>query len=357
MIRNALILAVASSLPPCAARAQNSVTLYGVLDAGITFVSNQGGHSNLIVDTGEMQANRWGIQGTEDLGGGMKAVFKLESSFSLSNGASSGGLAFSRVAAVGLSNDYGTITLGRQYDFMNDFLQQYTSGNEFAGAYDRRPLDIDRIGGEDENSSIKYVSANLSGFTLGAMYGFSGAPGQFGGAAGAPRYTSFGLNYAGGPLSGAIAYANTNGAGGSLAEGVLKATALRNWGAGAQYNFGSLTIYGNYTNSRASGALTTVATAIQVFDGGFVWFVTPAVNLGLGYSFVDWQDADLNRFNAGVHYFLSKRTDVYATAILVRSNSSSQPAGIFTVVNPATNTGYSSNRNQLAVRLAMRTHF
>src|ERR1700761_4365986 len=84
---------------PCAARAQSSVTLYGVIDAGVTYVSNAGGAHQVKFDDGVSYANRWGIKGTEDLGGGLKAVFALESGFHLGNGQiSNGGALFGRAA-------------------------------------------------------------------------------------------------------------------------------------------------------------------------------------------------------------------------------------------------------------------
>src|ERR1044072_9814364 len=58
--------------------AQSSVTLYGSLDAGIAYISNAGGHSKWIMEQGNMQPDRWGLKGVEDLGGGLKCVFQLE---------------------------------------------------------------------------------------------------------------------------------------------------------------------------------------------------------------------------------------------------------------------------------------
>src|SRR5258708_32662296 len=66
-----------------------------------------------------MRGNRWGFVGQEDLGGGLSAIFRLESGFNVENGTSAqGGREFVRQAYVGLSSPYGTLTLGRQYDFI-----------------------------------------------------------------------------------------------------------------------------------------------------------------------------------------------------------------------------------------------
>jgi len=74
--------------------AQSSVTLYGMLDAGIGYTSNVGGHEKVSLDGGASGSNKWGLRGQEDLGGGLKAVFKLENGFNIATGGI-GGHAFS----------------------------------------------------------------------------------------------------------------------------------------------------------------------------------------------------------------------------------------------------------------------
>ena len=98
--------------------AQSSVILYGVIDEGLMFNSNAGGHRLYNMASGVIQGNRFGLSGTEDLGGGLKARFVLENGFDPSTGRlNQGGLMFGRQAYVGLSSQQlGTVTLGRQYD-------------------------------------------------------------------------------------------------------------------------------------------------------------------------------------------------------------------------------------------------
>ncbi|MFL9965555.1 porin [Paraburkholderia sediminicola] len=98
------------------AQAQSSVTLYGIIDNGIAYTNSVAssitakGAQRWSAATGFGSGDRWGFYGTEDLGGGMAAVFRLESGFSGINGTSSqGGRLFGRQAYVGVSNKtYGT---------------------------------------------------------------------------------------------------------------------------------------------------------------------------------------------------------------------------------------------------------
>ena len=113
------------------AAAQSSVTLYGIVDAGVTYRSNERvgsagaytGHSSVGHDRQPVR-QPLGIKGSEDLGGGMRALFVLENGFDITNGTSGqGGRQFGRQAFVGLGSDrYGTVTLGRQYTSLDDFV-------------------------------------------------------------------------------------------------------------------------------------------------------------------------------------------------------------------------------------------
>src|SRR6202012_2683688 len=105
------------------AQAQSSVTIYGIIDAGVTHLSNSNGKPVYALTSGVMSGSRWGFLGSEDLGGGYKAIFRLENGFNVNNGtAAQGGLEFGRQAYVGLGTPYGTVTFGRQYDSVVDYL-------------------------------------------------------------------------------------------------------------------------------------------------------------------------------------------------------------------------------------------
>jgi outer membrane protein OmpU len=187
------------------AYAQSNVTLYGLIDESLNYVSNEGGHSAFTQTSGNVQGSRWGIKGTEDLGGGYQAIFTLENGFALNNGAlGQGGLEFGRQAFVGLTTPAGTITLGRQYDFL---IYLYSMTNLYsAGTYGFHLGDYDRLGGERLNNVIAYQSPTFGGLKFGALYAPGGQPGHL--AAGSAQ--SYGVSYSRGNLNLAAAYTSVN---------------------------------------------------------------------------------------------------------------------------------------------------
>ena len=183
------------------AQAQSSVTLYGIADVGLNYTSNSGGNRLYNMSSGVLQGSRWGLRGSEDLGGGLKAVFVLENGFTLSNGKlGQGSREFGRNAFVGLSsNNLGTLTLGRQNEFMYDWVGRVSmenfnggGGNTFAHALDNDNM----IGTFRVNNAVKYQSPNYYGLQFGGLYGFSNAAGGFANN----RAYSFGAMYNSGPI-------------------------------------------------------------------------------------------------------------------------------------------------------------
>ncbi|WOD17003.1 porin [Paraburkholderia kirstenboschensis] len=124
-------VAAALGLACGTAWAQSSVTLYGLIDEGIRFSTNQpspnGPANKLYMSEGIGTGNRWGIKGSEDLGGGTYAIFDLQSGFNPATGTSDQqGQLFGRYAYVGISNTkYGTLKLGRQYGTGFDFIATF----------------------------------------------------------------------------------------------------------------------------------------------------------------------------------------------------------------------------------------
>lgn len=362
-----IALAVASTVGAmtCAtsAFAQSSVTLYGMMDTGITYVSNQGGHHNLKMDDGVNGPNLWGMTGTEDLGGGTKALFQLVNQFQIDNGSFMPGKSlFSRTSIVGLSNDQvGKLSLGNQYDFMTDSL--YFGGNDPAEAsghfYDFRAgpfqklalpgnptgaFDWDRMAGETVNNSVKYVTPTFDGFSAGAMYAFGGVAGSIGTGNG----TSFAFNYAAKNFGVNAAYTNLK----TVVSGEGDVS-VRNWGIGAHYRFGAWL---------ANALFTTVHNSYNggsVYEGsvGAHYNFTPALSAGASYMYMKGNDVvddnHAHQVAAIVDYALSKRTSVYALAVYQRASS-----GALAQINGMNSSdGASSGQTQAVARVGLHTRF
>lgn len=248
-MKKTLIVAALSGVFATAAHAQSSVTLYGLIDAGITYTNNQGGHSAWSQSTGSVNGSRWGLRGAEDLGGGLKAIFVLENGFGINNGTlKQNGREFGRQAFVGLSHEqYGALTLGRQYDSVVDYLGPLSlTGTQFGGTQFAHPFDNDNLNNSFRiNNAVKYTSVNWAGLKFGALYGFSNNN-QFANN----RAYSAGVSYSYAGFNIGAGYLQLNNNFGPTVSNASGAVALDNtfvgkrqrvFGGGLNYTFGPAT--------------------------------------------------------------------------------------------------------------------
>src|ERR1700730_5459176 len=130
-MKKTLLGAAVMGVFAASAHAQSSVTLYGLIDAGMTYSSNQGGHNAFQQSSGLVSNTVLVLKGSEDLGGALHALFRLEDGFNVNNGTSYfKNTIFGRQAYVGLQSDkYGQVTLGRQYDSVVDYLGPISLAN------------------------------------------------------------------------------------------------------------------------------------------------------------------------------------------------------------------------------------
>ena len=320
------------------AHAQSSVTLYGLIDAGVTYANHANAQAKDLVQyaDGVAQGSRWGLRGSEDLGGGLKAIFTLENGFNSGTGAlGQGGALFGRQAYVGLAqNGVGSLTLGRQYSFSTDYLGgSYTNGGQtVAGNYGFHINDVDQLTSSRINNSIKFSSANFAGLTSGGMYGFSNQAGAFAGApgtSGSSSAYSFGLNYVNGPFGIGAAYTDirfpgsatpafsTTLANASALTGTSVAKDLATAGVGARYSIGPATLWALWTHTDIE-QITGHMTTFNAYEAGGKYAITPALSGALGYTYMQAKDqtnGHWNQIDASVDYALSKRTDVYLLGV------------------------------------------
>ncbi|MFP3553994.1 porin [Paraburkholderia sp. SIMBA_049] len=357
--------------------AESSVTLYGIIDQGIDYTNNSGGHSLWHMQDGTFDGtfgSRWGLSGSEDLGGSLSAIFKLESGFGAENGQMlQGGRLFGRQAYVGVSdNRFGTFTVGRQYDSVVDYLQPMTALGNLGGALVHGG-DIDNtVNSFRVDNSLKYKSPKLNGLTFGGLYSFTNtnAPGR-----GTTGLWSVGATYsiAGLNVAGAYLYAkdpavllaegdyvpNTTGAaigvGGPFSY-VGHPSNEQVFGAGVDYSIGSIMIGLDYTNTKFDNANGTTSTVkFQNYEAWVKYYFTTAWRAGIAYDYTHG-DIGYNQAVPLYHlvglvttYSLSKRTSVYAVAIWQRAAGAAPNAVIF---NGGTG-GPSTNNHQIATRIGI----
>jgi predicted porin len=380
-VKTKLFIGAVTAAVAATAHAQSSVSLYGIIDDGITYVSNAGGHALWKLDDGINQASRWGMKGTEDLGGGLKAVFQLENGFSLNSGtASHGGALFGRRAFVGLSsNKFGTLIAGYDYDFIYDYISFYTNVARFAPSYSfHGAYDIDRLAGEPVSNMVRYETPMWHGFTAGVMYGFSNIANGFGGtAAGNPRVMSAGIKYSSNgtssaPYSMAAVITKTDGGNatrgvGTMAQVALNAKSIYTVAVAGQARVtDALEFNGVYTYTNASQSPLGVVT-VGAYEVGATYQFSPFFTVGGGFAYVDQHRlGKYDLYSLGADYRLSKRTDVYFFGTFQHAFAGQQFADNFLVSTPYSVPGAggalsgnmaSSTANQLAVQLGIRHTF
>ncbi|MEW6341003.1 MAG: porin [Paraburkholderia sp.] len=370
-----------------AAHAQSSVTLYGLVDAGVTYVNHAttsaGPKSLYQFGDGVSQGSRWGLRGSEDLGGGLKAIFNLENGFNVGNGTlGQGSTEFGRQAYVGLTqNGVGSLTLGRQYSFSTDYLGgSYANGGQtVAGNYGYHINDIDQLTSSRINNSVKFNSANFYGLTFGAMYGFSNTAGAFSGApstqtnASSSAY-SFGLNYTNGPLGIGAAYTDIRYPGSAspsfptalsnsvatIKNSVVKDLATT--GVGAKYSIGPATVWALWTHTNIEQIIGHMTT-FNAYEAGAKYAITPALTGALGYTYMQAKDltnGHWNQIDASVDYALSKRTDVYLLGVFQDAKgTTSTGAQLQSQIGVSTGSYLptAGADTQLAVRVGLRHKF
>jgi predicted porin len=381
MKKSLIVVAVAASFASVA-HAQSSVTLYGLLDAGLTYTSNVAGNSKWAAGSGGINQSMFGLRGSEDLGNGLKAIFTLESGFNVNNGglANNKGM-FNRQAFVGLSSaQYGTVTLGRQYDASQDYLAPLTATGSWGGTFFAHPYNNDNLntnGGQSVNNSIKYSSANYAGFTFGGTYGFSNQAGAFADN----RQYSVGAAYQFQGLRLGAAYAqqnnpaaNTSGASDGVlanAGGVMTGNfRQREFGGAASYSFGPATVGAAFTQSRVDNLVGATIAGQRPgrsnnYEVNGKYNLTPAMSLGVAYTFTDSRgygsNADGSEMKTRYHqiglqadYSLSRRTDVYAEAVYQHAMGDGGVASIYSGDNTV---APSSSKNQTAATIGLRHRF
>jgi predicted porin len=330
-MKKALMVAALSCAGICTANAQSSVTLYGRVSSGLDFVSNVAqadgsAKNNLRFGSNQFGISWWGLKGSEDLGGGLKTVFNLESMFTAGTGALPGDSLFNRFAYVGLASDkLGSVWLGRAMSltdetgfYLDPFGEQATGIANFAKG---------RAWGSRANL-ITYNSLNYGGLEFRGQYGLGGVAGNNRSG----RTASASVNYNLGSLDLRGVYEEIRDANGKLSDPYA---ASREYMAGGTYTLGQVKFYVGYQLLASSGKDTVAssdnpsgATRNQQEWVGVNWQATPALLLqaGVFHANVNHGGGDGNLGVLGANYYVSKSTVFYATyGAMFNGNSANFP--------------------------------
>jgi predicted porin len=308
------------------AAAQSTVTLYGLVDAGVRYSThaNAAGDSQYQVTSGASESH-FGFKGTEDLGGGTKAVFNLENRFFPNTGQSDPAYPFFNTAFVGLQSDsFGRLTMGRQLNPLSDAVIGAFASNRWLPTFYRFRPEVTMAQGVWTSNMVKYA-ARWEYLRAEISYAFGGTAGQFG--AGSQIGASV-LYLPPAPLTFGAAYLDSR-------DAVNTSAHFKSWTAGGSYTFGSTTLsagwavnrqdqgfVGNFPNGpftppELSALKFNTFSSRQMFFGG----VTQQIGFATHLSANVWRtiqtgktqsaDGNATQFQLLADYNWSKRTDTY----------------------------------------------
>jgi predicted porin len=298
MKKSLLALAVLTAVTG-AASAQSSVTLYGKVDLGLVLDSGSSSGKSVRVASGVTGGSRIGFKGVEDLGGGMKAAFQLETGYCADSAAGAPNFCtgsnqfMGRQAHGDLTGAFGAISAGRQYSLgFNNLSTIDPFGTGFAGQINN----IVDPSGIRLNNSVTYATPNMGGFVGSAEIAFGEQTGNWE----ANRETGAGLTYASGPAYLGFSFYDVSNAAGNGA-------ARKNYTFGGTYDFGVVKLHALVQKS-------TGPSTLDVLDlmGGVT---VPIAGGNLMASYIHHNDRtatdrDAQQYGVGYIYPLSKRTSI-----------------------------------------------
>ncbi|MBO9538052.1 porin [Herbaspirillum sp.] len=319
----------AVSIQAMPAHAQSSVTIYGLIDTG--YVIESGGAAGKVnkLTSGITGGSRIGFKGTEDLGGGMAAVFLLETGFQNDDGSlGQSGALFGRQSYVGLNGGFGSVLVGRQYTPQYLVMASIDPfGTGYAGdAANLMPNTGDAA--SRMNNTVKYQTPNFSGFTGEFAYGF----GETAGNTQAASQLGAAVSYVNGPLTLKLGFHSRNNdttttetstgrntlLGGTYDFGVAKLHAM--YGIDKGVNSSPLrkttSLYGNPTPTPSTDS-TDLLVGVTVPFGSVHNVMASYIHKNDKTS----RDQDADQYAVGYRYSLSKRTDLYAAYAHIRNKN------------------------------------
>lgn len=320
-MKRSLMLAMIP-LPVVSAYAQSSVSITGLLDAGISSIRVSGVSRKVGLDSGAQNQSRFIFRGKEDLGGGWQAVFMLDHAPAVDTGDYLLGRYWGRQSYVGLtSRTYGSIQLGRNMTvglrlsaIATPFGVSHGTANiATVFGYNDSDLGVGRA-----NNSIYYLSPKIGGAEFVLGYSFeANKDAESTGSGNNDRLLDIGVRYQNGPLNAMAYYQRLSPTDSSPNRGTMT-----NYAVGANYNFGFLTLYGGYGNTknirtvatwnRLQGYVTGATAANFTKDRAWVVGASMPTKYGSVYAAAQRAtESKVGGWAVGYSHYLSKRTNLY----------------------------------------------
>jgi predicted porin len=312
----------------CAAHAQDSgVTLYGVLDSSIQY-ARSGGKSTTAVDSGDVQPSIWGLKGTESLGGGYSAIFKLEGGINVNNGASTQtGKLFGRESWVGLGSPYGSIHVGLNNTPEMWGLVRFETGDLGHWDWGHAANNYDFFFSTKVANSIYYTSPVVGGLQLSVLWGF-GANGDATQPSTLGNTFSAGIYYANGPFAFEADYLSQVYTTASVVTPTSPTSTGNHDLFGVSYDFGIAKIDGLFVLHR--GAANVTVQNMYAVPNNYYYEISAQIPHVLnGLVMASFGQYKLQRDSAGdstsyglrYDYHLSKTTGLYTGVAYVKNGS------------------------------------
>ncbi|MRX07414.1 porin [Pseudoduganella sp. FT25W] len=307
------------------AQAQSNVQVYGLLDVGMETATNQtptGGSMTRVI-SGGMNTSRWGLRGSEDLGGGLKAVFNLEGGILMDTGAQDGAL-FKRQANVGLEGAFGRVVVGRSFTTVYDTVIGFDPmgfAPFYSWATSGPATGPSKYGFTTQYDNIIKYAGTFGDWRIGANY----AAGEQTTGAQDSAKTGFSTVYKIGGANLMATWERNNG-------NTLPATGNRDkntvWHVGGSYETGPVKLWAVLRDYKlvAGKALTTDVDATTTWAGiayktGGATTLTGAVYHVNVKNVAAGKDSDPTMYVARYRYALSKRTDLHVTAAYAKAKN------------------------------------
>lgn len=311
------------------ALAQSNVTLYGVLDLALEAGRTDGATSTR-VDTSAVAPVRLGVQGSEDLGGGTQAVYRLESGFNADTGTlANGGALFGREAWVGLKGSLGQVQVGVNYTPLFLSYVTYSMGELNTLGWGNATNNFVFVPAARGSNSIRYTSPVVGGWTLRAFHGRGNED-----AAGQPRglgkTSGAGLAYKNANLSVDLDYMQQDYANAAALTDAVPARTGRYYLVGASYDFGLVKPAILVQSHRGSADVAAANNTSFANPDNRFFELDALVRLGVRDTLlVSYGQYRKTRNSAGdatssalrLDHVLSKRTGLYAGVTRIANNS------------------------------------